>query len=167
MALARVKERDPVRGHALPTLINGLILTGIKMNKSKEKNYTLSDFMTKDKNETATKMPLMYDGNDTGCYLMVKGIESKSIQRARITAQVGYADAAEKSEAIKDKIDKAEFERTEKESIEIELAVKLIDGWSFNECNEDGKRELLEQNQGLAFAVIAHATTPSNYLEKK
>lgn len=137
------------------------------MTKSKKVNYTLSDFMTKDKNETATEMKLMYDGNDTGCYLMVKGIDAKSIQRARITAQVGYADAAEKSELIKDKIDRAEFERNEKEQIEIELAVNLIDGWSFGDYEPENVIKLFAQNQGLAFAVIAHATTPSNYLEKK
>ena len=136
------------------------------MTKSK-KDYTLSDFMTKDKNETATKMALMYDGNDTGCYLMVKGIDAKSIQRARITAQVGYADAAEKSETIKDKIERAEFERNEKEQIEIDLAVSLIDGWSFDDYEPENVVKLFAQNQGLAFGVIAHATTPSNYLEKK
>jgi hypothetical protein len=135
--------------------------------KTKAKTYKLSDFMTKDKNETATKMTLMYDEVDTGCFLMVKGIEAKSIQRARINAQVSYADAAEKSEAIKDNIDKAEFNRDQKELVEIELALNLVADWSFGEFTQDALTELLNQNQGLAFAVIAHATTPSNYLEKK
>ncbi len=134
---------------------------------TKAKTYKLSDFMTKDKNETATKMTLMYNEVDTGCFLMVKGIEAKSIQRARINAQVSYADAAEKSEAIKDKTDNAEFNRDQKEAIEIELALNLVDDWSFGEFTQDALSELLNQNQGLAFAVIAHATTPSNYLEKK
>ena len=137
------------------------------MTKSKKKTYTLSDFMTKDKNEVSTKMALLYDDEDTGCYLTVKGIHAKSIQRARITAQVGYADAAEKSELIKDKIDRAEFERAQKERIEIDLALTLVDGWSFDDYEPEAISNLFKQNQGLAFAVIAHATTPSNYLEKK
>ncbi len=123
--------------------------------------------MTKTNNETATKMPLMFDGNDTGCFLMVKGIEAKEVQRARITAQVGYADAAEKSELIKDKVDKIEFERTEKEAVEIALAAELVTGWSFDEM--DGKQKLIElliENQGLAISIIAHATTPANFLLK-
>jgi len=135
--------------------------------KTKAKTYQLSDFMTKDKNETATKMSLMYDDKDTGCFLMVKGIEAKSIQRARINAQIGYADAAEKSETIKGKVNKAEFNRDQKELVEIELALNLVDDWSFGEFTPDALTELLNQNQGLAFAVIAHATTPGNYLEKK
>lgn len=133
----------------------------------KAKVYKLSDFNTKDNNEKSTEMKLMYDEKDTGCFLMVKGIEAKSIQRARITAQVGYADAAEKSELIKGKIDKAEFERAQKERIEIDLALALVDNWSFPDFEQDGLNNLFKQNQGLAFAVIAHATTPGNYLEKK
>ena len=123
--------------------------------------------MTKDLNENATKMPLLYDDKDTGCFLMVKGVEAKSIQRARITAQVGYANAAEKSELIKDKIDKAEFECKQKERIEIELALCLIADWSLPDYTPENVNKLFSQNQGLAFAVIAHAATSSNYLEKK
>ena len=57
-----------------------------------------------------------------------------------------------------------------KEQIEVGLAMALVTGWSFGK-DEDGFnaaeiQELLFQNQGLAFAVIAHATTPSNYLVK-
>ena len=136
--------------------------------KPKAKVYKLSDFMTKDLNETATKMPLMYDDKDTGCFLMVKGIESKSVQRARITAQVGYADLAEEAEKITDKIEKEEFTREKKESIEIMWALDLVTGWSFDEMDGNKKLcELLHQNQGMAFAVIAHAATPGNYLPKK
>ena len=135
--------------------------------KVEKKAFTLADFMTKDLNETATKMPLLFDGDDTGCYLMVLGIETKSVQRARITAQVAYADMAEASEKITDKIDKAEFDRDTKESIEIQLAASLVIGWSFGEM--DGKQELIDllhQNKGLSIAVIAHAATPKNYALK-
>ena len=132
-----------------------------------KQKFKLEDFFTKDLAEKAAKMPLMYDGKDTGCFLMVKGIDAKSVQRARIIAQVGYADAAEESELIKDKLEKAEFERNIKEDIEIKLALELVDGWSFDGFDKEKIAELLQQNQGLAFAVIAHATTPSNYLAKK
>ena len=134
------------------------------MTKAKKKVFTLADFKTKDLNEKATKMPLLFDGDDTGCYLMVRGIESKQVQRARIEAQVAYADMAESLEKLTDKVEKAEFERDHKEEIEIMLAANLVTGWSFGEM--DGKKELFEllcQNKGLAMSVIAHAATPKNY----
>ena len=137
------------------------------MVAKKAKTYKLSDFFTKDKNEESTKMALMYDDEDTGCFLMVKGIEAKSMQRARITTQVNYADAAEKSATIADKIERAQFERETKEQIEIVLANELVTDWSFGNYTPSKLLHLLDQNQGLAFAIIAHATTPSNYLEKK
>ena len=134
------------------------------MTKSK---YVLSDFFTKDISENSTKMELMYDDKKTGCHLMVKGIDAKSIQRERIVAQVAYADAAEESEKITDKVDRAEFERIEKENIEINFAMVLVDKWSFEDFSKENLNDLLTQNQGLAFAIISHATTPSNYLVKK
>lgn len=134
------------------------------MTKAKKKEFTLADFMTKDLNETATKMPLLFDGKDTGCFLMVKGIESKSVQRARIEAQVAYADMAEEAEKITDKVERAEYERNAKELINIVLATELVVGTSFDD--DTAAKELLGQNQGLALSVIAHATTPSNYLKK-
>ena len=138
--------------------------------KTKAKTFTLADFMTKDLNETATKMPLLFDGKDTGCYLMVKGIESKSVQRSRIEAQVQYADMAEDAEKITDKIERALFEKEKKEQIEVGLAINLIAGWSFGN-DEDGfdvakVQSLLFQNQGVSLAVIAHAATPKNYALK-
>ena len=134
------------------------------MTKAKKKVFKLADFMTKDLNDTATKMPLLFDGKDTGCYLMVRGIESKVVQRDRIIAQVAYADMAEASEKITDKVEKVEYERDQKESIEIQLAASLITGWSFGEM--DGKKELFEllaQNKGISLGVIAHAASPGNY----
>ena len=136
--------------------------------KAKAPVYKLEDFFTKSIAEKATKMPLMYDDKDTGCHLMVKGIDAKSVQRARIIAQIGYADAADAIDKIECKIEQEEYSRSAKEKIEIDLAVELISGWSFGKL--DGKLkviELLLENQGLAFGVIAHATTPSNYLVKK
>jgi len=137
-----------------------------KAKTTKAKAFTLADFMTKDLNETATKMPLLFDGKDTGCHLMVKGIESKSVQRDRITAQVAYADMAEALEKITDKIEKAEFERDTKELIEINLALALISDWSFADFDLVAAKELLSQNKGIALGVIAHAATPNNYLLK-
>jgi hypothetical protein len=134
--------------------------------KPVKKVFTLADFMTKDLNETATKMPLLFDGVDTGCFLMVRGIESKPVQRARIEAQVAYADMAEDAEKITDKTDRSEFGRDKKEQIEICLAVALVTGWSFGDFNKDKLQDLLFQNQGLAFTVIAHSTNAGNYLKK-
>lgn len=137
------------------------------MTKAKKKVFTLDDFFTKNLNEKATNMALMYDDEDTGCYLTILGIEAKSVQRARIIAQVDYADMAEAEEKITDSVDKAEFKRDTKENIEIDLAMKLVTGWSFGEFSKGKLLELFEQNQGLAIGVIAHATTPENYLAKK
>lgn len=130
------------------------------------KKFTLADFQTKSLSETSTKMPIHFENEDTGCYLMVKGIESKSVQRARIVAQVAYADLADEAEKIKDKVDKELFIREQKENIEIDLACQLITGWSFDDFSQELLLDLMEQNTGLAFGVIAHATTPSNYLAK-
>ena len=130
---------------------------------TKAKKYTLADFMTKELNETATEMPLLFDGEETGCYLLVKGIESKSVQRERITAQVAYADMAEALDKIKDKVERAEYERDNKEAIEIQLAKSLIVGWSFGDLDHTELLDLLNQNKGIALGVIAHAATPKNY----
>jgi hypothetical protein len=135
--------------------------------KTKAKTYSIEDFFTKTISEKGTKMPLLLDGEDTGCYLMVKGIESRSVQRARVVAQVRYAEAVESYEATTDKIEKELTTRQDKESTEIELALSLVVGWSFGEFSEALLNQLLAENQGLSIAVIAHATTPSNYLQKK
>lgn len=135
--------------------------------KTKEKTYSIEDFFTKTISEKGTKMALLLDGDDTGCYLMVKGIESRSVQRARVVAQVRYAEAVESSDLITDKIEKEISARQSKEVTEIELAMSLVVGWSFGEFNETLLKQLLSENQGLSIAVIAHATTPSNYLKKK
>lgn len=138
-----------------------------KEPKKAPKIFTFEDFMTKTNNEQSTKMDLLFDKVNTGCYLMVKGIEAKSIQRSRIVARVKYADLADDLKLIEDKVERANHEKDEKEAIEIGLALDLIDGWSFGEM--DGKQKLVElllENQGLAFGVIAHATTPDNYLAK-
>ena len=135
--------------------------------KEDKKVFKLSDFYTKTNNNTATKMDLLYDGEQTGCHLMVLGIESKQVQRARIEAQVTYADIAEQAEKITDKVEKEEFHREGKEASEIILAQALVVDWSFGDFDKEKLAELLNENKGLSIAIMAHATTPGNYLAKK
>ena len=133
-----------------------------------KKVFKFEDFFTKTRNEAASKMPLLMDNADTGCYFMVKGMEARSVARQRLNAQVAYAALAEEAESIADKANKIEFDRLGTESIQIELAKTLIVGWSFHaECDDDGISKILEENQGLSSHVIAHAMTSEMYFAKK
>ena len=128
----------------------------------------LEDFYTKTLNEKASKMPLLMDEKDTGCYLMVTGIQAKSVAMVKLDTQIAYAEMSEKSEDIKDKLKKSIFERDKTEEIQNVFAAELINGWSFDEkCDDKAKRKLLEENQGLCSSVIAHAATSSEYFAKK
>lgn len=128
----------------------------------------LEDFYTKTLNEKSAKMPLLMDDEDTGCYLMVKGIEAKSVAQHRLESQIAYAEMAEEAAKIEDSIKQSVFERDRTEEIQLVLAAQLVTGWSFSEkCDDSSKLKLLDENQGLCAAVIAHAATPSEYFAKK
>lgn len=128
----------------------------------------LSDFYTKNLHETPSTMPLLMGGEETGCYLLVTGIEAKSVAQYRLESQVAYGRMSEHTETIKDKYERMVYERDSTEEIQNQLAEKLIVDWSFDEtCTEDGKMELLRQNSGLCSAVIAHASTAEEYFAKK
>ena len=140
------------------------------MTKAKETpKYELKDFFTKTNNETPVKMDLMLNDKPTGHYLMVKGAQAKSVQRAIINAQVPYSDFGEAAKNIKGKADREEFTAKAKEDTEIQLALNFITGWSFGEMdsNLDELTKLLTENKGLALSVFGFASTASNYLQKK
>jgi hypothetical protein len=127
----------------------------------------LSDFHSKTLNDNPSELQLLMDGKPTGEHLLVIGIESRSVARARIDARVAYAGLKEGAEDFDNYEDKEEWTRRAKELIEIRLAMDLIVGWSFEDefCEEDCYK-LLDENDGLALCVIAHATESSNYLKK-
>lgn len=135
-----------------------------------KKKYSLNDFYTKTNNENATKMPLLFDGEDTGMYLLVTGIEARSVAQHRFESQKDYAAMVDSDfmSSIKNKAEKKKFEIDESERIKVKLASKLVTAWSFgDEFSEDAILGLLNENQGLADSVIAHASTAANYFAKK
>lgn len=129
---------------------------------------SVKDFYTKTRNEKSTKMPLLFDGEDTGVYLMVKGIEARSVADARFNSQIEYALMTEKADATTSVADQRKFRADKSEEIKIDLAVALITGWSFEEeFNAGSIAELLAENAGLSDSVIAHSSTATNYFAKK
>ena len=130
--------------------------------------YTLEDFHTKTRNEKATKMPLLFDGEDTGIHLMVKGIEARSVAQARLGSQIAYAACAEHIETLASETEKKKYLSDSLELIKTDLAMALMVGWSFSEkFTTEAADILLQENQGLADSIVAHASTAANYFEKK
>lgn len=130
--------------------------------------YSVKDFYTKTKHETSSKMALFVDEKDTGAYLMVIGIEARSIAQDRLKSQKAFSMLSDKIEKIEDGLEKRIFERDESEKIKIELASVLVSGWSFvEEFNSESMRDLLSENVGLSDSIIAHASSSANYFKKK
>lgn len=127
----------------------------------------LDDFFTDSINSTASKLPLLRGGKDSGHYLMILGFDAKSVAKARFDRGRAYTKA---TEAIKD------FDHEEKEfelsrivdEISKPLACDLIESWSFSKKPTDkNKRRLLDENSGLASIICAHSATEENYFLKK
>lgn len=131
-----------------------------------KKKFEFSDFMTKTNNEKSSQMDLLLDGAKTGHYLMVKGSEAKSVQRAKIIAQVGYADAEEAVKDIKCPAEKNAKHLELKESATIKYCLTLVDGWSFGDFDLEKLKLLLSEHSGLAFSVVGFSSTEKNYLAK-
>jgi hypothetical protein len=128
----------------------------------------LSDFHTKTLNEKPSKMTLFLDDEATSEYLLITGLEAKSVAQARLNSQIAYAEMQEQAELIKDKFERLQITNDRTEEIQVALAMALVSGWSFNDkCDDAAKRKLLEENTGLCAKVIAHAAEPSEYFAKK
>ena len=135
---------------------------------TKKKAFSLSDFHTKTLQETPSKMPLLMDGEDTGCFLMVTGLEAKSVAQHRLDSQVSYGRLSDESESIEDKYEKLTFINDGQEAVQNLLASNLIAGWSFDqEFTREEAVKLLDENKGLCASVIAHAATGKEYFAKK
>lgn len=125
-------------------------------------------FLTKTNQEKATKLPLLIDGEDTGQYLMVKGLEARSVAQAKLKSQIEYARIEERMDEIGDEVEKRVFEIQERQKVQVDLSIELIDSWSFDEkCTHKTKRQLLEENDALPMVVIGHAASAREYTEKK
>lgn len=136
----------------------------------------LKDFYFADKHEAGSRMPIMLpNGEDSGEWLQVRGPDCDvSIEAGRAyTAAVRAVDASleELEAACKAKDNYTEW--NEKRNIQVEslnrdLAVELVTGWSFDEeFSREGFAELLRQYRGLAPQVATFHTRIREELNAK
>lgn len=132
------------------------------------KKFTLEDFHSKTNQENPSKMPLLMDGEDTGCYLLVKGMSARSVAQAKLESQIAYARIEEAVSQIEDEIEKRVYEKEEQERVQNKFACALVSGWSFsNKCTEKEKANLFDEQEGLSSLVISHAAESKEYMAKK
>lgn len=135
---------------------------------AKEIEYSLEDFYSKTKQEAGANMPLKIGDKDTGHYLVVKGLSSRSVAQDKVEWQVAYARLIEESEKIEDVIDRNVFVASEKKKLNDNFSAILVSGWSFEqECTKSEKARLLDENEDLSDQVIQFAADSDAYLVKK
>lgn len=135
---------------------------------AKKIEYSLEDFYSKTKQEAGAKMALKIGDQDTGHYLLVKGLSSRSIAQEKLDWQVAYARVIEQAEEIEDKIERNIFIAGEKKTLNEKFACLLVSGWSFSEkCTEKAKSLLFDENEDLSELVIQFAADSETYLAKK
>tara|TARA_R110000803_G_scaffold95628_4_gene163692 strand:- start:1470 stop:1880 length:411 start_codon:yes stop_codon:yes gene_type:complete len=135
---------------------------------TKKTKYSLEDFYSKTKQQAGAKMPLKIGDEDTGHYLLVKGLSSRCIAQEKTDWQVAYARLVDESEKMADKIDRNVYVAKEKKNLNDKLAILLVSGWSFSEgCTEADKAKLFDENDDLSELVIAFAADSDSYLVKK
>ena len=138
------------------------------MAKEKKPQYSLEDFYSKTKQDAGAKMPLKIGDEDTGHYLMVKGLSARSIAQQKTDWQIAYARLIESAENIKDKIERNVFISNEKKNLNDKLACLIVSGWSFSqECTEEEKLKLFDENEDMSELVIQMAADSDAYLAKK
>lgn len=136
--------------------------------KKKSTEYSLEDFYSKSKQEVGAKMPLMIGSEDTGHYLMVKGLSARSIAQQKIDWQIAYARLIESAEKIDDKVERNVFIANEKKNLNDKLACLIVSGWSFSaKCTEAEKLKLFDENEDMSELVIQLAADSDAYLAKK
>jgi len=129
------------------------------------KKMKLSDFYFKQKHESGTKMPILLpSGEDSGEWLQVRGPDcDESIKHGRAYT-LAYRQVARDLEELEAKCKEIE-DFTEYNAVlsdrmiglNIELALGVVTGWSFDEeFSQESLLGLLEQYSGLADAVAKH-----------
>lgn len=135
--------------------------------KTEAKELRLEDFFTNTINANGSKMTLQMNGIDTEHYFIVSGIDCKSASRERINTRSALSLIDEQLK---------EMEEGELKSLEVNrlvddaykpLALALINGWSFGEFSEELVKKILDENEGLSYCAVAHASDESNLQAKK
>ena len=140
------------------------------MTKQKAKKLTgltLADFMTNTNLSQPSEMALTIDKKETDHHLLIVGAQSKRVSRARMTWGTKTNALNKALEPIKDEIDKAVKRLEEESKISNAFALELVVGWSFGDYKISKVAELLDENVGLADAVISHAFAKESTLVKK
>ena len=138
--------------------------------KQIEKTYNLEDFFTATLNGKPSNMPLLLNGEDTGQYLSVIGSESHKLKKAIAEYRRGYKLAKAYSEEALEANDTAETDlliSDRASSNDDQLAIAMIEGWSFNDYNKESVIKLLQENTELSNSVIAFSFDNGNYCAKK
>ncbi|MEH6565551.1 MAG: hypothetical protein V7756_09540 [Halopseudomonas sp.] len=105
------------------------------------------DFYTAPRANAGVKMPLKTDtGEDTGEWLLVRGVDSDAFRKARFEAARTIRDLPE---------DMGEWERSQAVEDAIrENIVALVADWSFDEsCTPDAVREFVTQAPQVAAGI--------------
>lgn len=136
-------------------------------NKAETKELKLEDFFTNTINANGSKMFLMLNGEQTEHYLVVKGIDCKSSTRDRINTRNALTLIEEQLKGMEESdLKTIEQNRLTDEAYK-PLAIALVSGWSFGDFDTDKVKRIFDENEGLAFAVAAHASDQSNLKAKK
>lgn len=135
--------------------------------KAENKELKLEDFFTNSINSTGSKLTLQIDGVDTEHFLMVKSIDCTEAFRERINVRAALPLIDEKTKDIENpEMRGYEVDRLQDEAYK-PLAALLVSGWSFGELDTDDLRKLFDENIGLSFSVVAHASARQGLRKKK
>ena len=138
--------------------------------KQIEKTYNLEDFFTATLNGKPSNMPLLLNGKDTGQYLSVIGSESHKLKKAIAEYRRGYKLTKAYSEEALEASDTAETDlliSDRASANDDQLAIVMIEGWSFDGYNKESVIKLLQENTELSNSVIAFSFDNGNYCAKK
>ena len=134
---------------------------------AKKTELKLEDFFTNTINSNGSKMPLQKNGEETEHYLVVSSMDSKEAARERINARAALSMIDEHLSDMEDgELKTYELNRLVDDAYK-PLAVSLVREWSFGDLTDEKLQLILDENTGLSFSVIAHASEESNLHAKK
>ena len=135
--------------------------------KTEVKELKLEDFFTNTINANGSKMFLVLNGEPTKHYFLVKGIGCKSVSREKINARAAVAAIEDKLKGMEEgDLKESELFRLKDDAYK-PLVLALVSDWSFNDDIKGNLQRLLDENEGLTFAVISHASDEENLKAKK
>ena len=135
--------------------------------KTEAKPLELSDFFTNTINANGSKMFLMLNGQKTDHYFIVKGINCKSVMREKISARAAVSSIEDQLKDMEEgELKDAEIHRLKDDAYK-PLAAALVSDWSFSDAVDSNLSKLFNENLGLTFSVINHASEDENLKAKK